>query len=191
MLARSLNYIDYLTFLGFIIESEFQKYFPPYLNRIIKSPKFLNFYIEPKFVDYNKKSNFKARKEKETKQIKNKIESKQLIENLDLLDSNLQSKVNYFYQPYKCKEMKNYLIPMNFEEVEADINCCKTPQNDKKWRKVSNFLLKKETLYLREYLKYVNPDMYNELKKIGCDILEGKDHKGKLTNFLYNLNYKI
>ena len=59
---------------------------------------------------------FRARKEKSQIEDRWKIELKQFIENLDLLNSNLQSKINYFYQPYKCAQMKNYLIPMTFEE---------------------------------------------------------------------------
>ena len=135
--------------------------------------------LEPKFVEYDKKSNYKARKEKIKQQDdKNKIESKQIIDRLELLNKDLQSKINYFYQPYKWPQMKNYLIPMNFEEEwKEEISGWRTPQNEHKWRKVSNFLLKKETMYLREYLKYVNPEMYNQLKQLGCEIIESNHNQ--------------
>ena len=53
--------------------------------------------------------------------------------------------------------------------------------------KLGDFLLKKEKLYLREYLKYVNPNMYNQLKKIGYEIID--DNSDQRCKFLYKCYY--
>ena len=131
----------------------------------------LNTFDKPK-TKMQKNEMIDVRKIMEMNQLKSK--AKQLFNEFELFESNQQSKIEFFYRPYKWMDQVSHMIPMQFDEDIKDI-MLRTPQQSlpaRKWRKLYNLILKWDINYWRKTFKIANPQLYSEVKNIAHEVID-------------------
>ena len=90
------------------------------------------------------------------------------FESCQIINPKVQNKFDYFYKPYKCNQMQNVYVPVQFDESDG---ITKTVPRVNKWKKISNVILKQNIEFLRESCRVINPNMYSKLNLIGKEII--------------------
>lgn len=89
----------------------------------------------------------RVRKMKDLK--KNKQAAMTYIDQCKLMNSNLHTKMSYFYGPYKCTNQQSTVLPMKFEPPKSELEV-ESSNQPLPWRKISNLILKQDIESLRE-----------------------------------------